>query len=174
VFLPILSLLIFLAGLALLWQSGRRRKAAGLPAGRIIYTDTSRWGPVEKSLYDPVLGLTGRPDYLVQQDDQVILPVEVKSTRVAEGPYDSHIFQLAAYCRLVEQTFGKRPPYGILHYANRTFAIDYTPELEAALAALLEEMRAQDRRKVVARSHDSGARCRSCGYRSVCDQKIET
>ena len=42
---------------------------------------------------------------------------------------------------LVEKTYGKRPPYGIIHYSDRDFAIDYTPELEFALMDLLADMR---------------------------------
>ena len=66
----------------------------------MIYTDTRGWSAVEKPLYDPVIGLTGRPDYLVKKGKDII-PVEVKTSRTPEAPYDSHIFQLAAYCLLV-------------------------------------------------------------------------
>jgi CRISPR-associated exonuclease Cas4 len=167
----LLSILLLLLGLILLLLVWRRQKASGVPGGRIIYTDARGWGPVEKPLYDPELGLTGKPDYIVEQGKQVI-PVEVKSRRAPEGPYDSHIFQLAAYCRLVDVVYGKRPPYGILKYANRTFAIDYTPELEASLFKLLTELREQERLKEVDRSHESAARCQACGYRSTCNQKL--
>jgi CRISPR-associated exonuclease Cas4 len=78
---------------------------------------------------------------------------------------------------LVERVMGKRPPYGILHYPRsskqgRTYAIDYTPQLEAALLDLLGEIRQQERRRDVKRSHDSAARCSGCGYRSICDQRL--
>jgi CRISPR-associated exonuclease Cas4 len=171
-----IALILFIAALALFWLSRRQRQASGLPGGRVIYTDTHDWGPVEEPLYDPGLGLVGRPDYLVEQD-QALIPVEVKSGRIPDGPYDQHIFQLAAYCLLVERAHGKRPPYGLIHYMGngksaRTFQVDYTPELEAALVELLSEMRSQEHRKNVPRSHDSAARCRGCGFRSVCDQVL--
>jgi CRISPR-associated exonuclease Cas4 len=175
--LAIAAVLILFA-LLLLWQARRRQKTLGLPAGRIIYADTSKWGAVEQALYDPELGLTGRPDYLVEQSTKLvsseIIPVEVKSSRVSAAPYDAHIFQLAAYCLLVQRSFGKRPPFGILHYSNRTFAIDYTPQLETALLDLLDEMRSMDRRKEVARSHQAAARCQGCGYRNTCEQRLRT
>ena len=91
---------------------------------------------------------------------------------VTTAPYDAHIFQLAAYCLLVQRHYGKRPAYGILHYPNRTFAIDYTARLEEQLLRLLEEMHAQERRKDLPRSHDSPARCSRCGYRLICDQRL--
>jgi CRISPR-associated exonuclease Cas4 len=170
-------LLVVLAGI-LFWQAGRRRKAAGLPGGRVIYSDTRGWGPVEEPLYDPDLGLVGKPDYLVQQGE-VVIPVEVKTARRVHGPYDGHIFQLAAYCKLVEHAYGTRPPYGLLHYTSRgeagpgqTFAIDFTPELETALLDLLAEMRQHERKREVARSHESPARCAGCGYRGLCDQSL--
>ncbi|HEX2697922.1 MAG TPA: Dna2/Cas4 domain-containing protein, partial [Anaerolineales bacterium] len=101
-----------------------------------------------------------------------LIPVEVKSGRTPEAPYDSHIFQVAAYCLLVEKTYGKRPPYGIIHYPDRDFAVDYTPELESALLDELAEMKRDEVRTNVPRSHEDAARCRKCGFRKVCDQSL--
>ncbi|MDI6696355.1 MAG: CRISPR-associated protein Cas4 [Anaerolineales bacterium] len=165
------AVVLFLFAVFLLWQAARRQRDIGLPAGRVIYTDTRNWGPVEQPLYDAELGLTGKPDYLVESGGKII-PVEVKSSRIGSAPYDAHIFQLAAYCMLVHRHYGKRPPYGILHYPNRTFAVDYTPRLEAELLQLLQEMHNQDRRKELERSHASAARCSRCGYRQTCDQRL--
>ena len=166
-----LALALIVIALALLWISARRQTQAGLPGGRVIYTDTRGWGPVEKPLYDQALGLAGKPDYLVEQGGMII-PVEVKSARVMDAPYDSHIYQLAAYCLLVQRTLGTRPTYGILRYSNRTFAIDYTSQLETSLIELLDEMRLAGERKEQARSHDIPQRCAGCGYRSTCDQAL--
>ena len=167
-----LVVFFFLLAMLLLWLSSRQRRAAGLPGGRLVYVDTSQWGRVEMPLYDPILNLTGKPDYLVEQGNKMI-PIEVKSNRISQAPYDAHIFQLAAYCLLVQRTFGKRPPHGILHYPNRTFTIDYTAELESSLLDLLTEMRASESRKDVDRSHQSPSRCHRCGFRSGCDQALE-
>ena len=162
---------LFSLALILFWLSARGRQGTGLPSGRVFYVDTNTWGPVEKPLYDPVLALTGRPDYLVKEKGRII-PVEVKSGRSPYEPFDEHVFQLAAYCLLVQRVYGKRPPYGILHYPERTFAVDFTLELESALHHLMAEIREQDRRREVDRSHDSPARCQKCGFRSLCDQKL--
>lgn len=166
-----LALAAFVLALVLLFVSSRKRRAAGLPGGRVIYSDTKSWERPEKPLYDPITEISGRPDYLVRQGKQVI-PVEVKSGRTPDSPYDSHIYQLAAYCLLVEREFGKRPPYGIIHYQNRSFAVDYTPELENALLDLLTEMRQDDARRNVHRSHEIQARCRGCGYAPNCDEVL--
>ena len=169
--LPILALALLMIAFIFFWQSGRQRQAAGLPGGRIIYTDTRGWGKLEKPLYYAALDLTGKPDYLIQKDGQII-PVEVKSGKVPDAPYDSHIYQLAAYCLLVEKTSAKRPPYGIIHYEGRDFAVDYTHELEQSLLELLTEMKRDEFKKDVDRSHEQASRCKKCGFRDVCDQKV--
>ena len=166
------GLTLFLLALALLFISGRQRRHSGLPGGRVIYTDTRFWGVIEKPLYDADLGLTGRPDYLVRYKE-AILPVEVKTGRSPEAPYDSHIFQVAVYCLLVEKTYGRRPAYGILHYPTRDFAVDYTPDLENTLLDVLANIRRDEHRPQVERSHEDGTRCLHCGYRTVCDQKMD-
>ena len=167
-----LSLFLLLLALFLLWRSSRQQKDAGLPGGRVIYTDTRAWGaPLEQPLFSKELGLTGKPDYLVEQKGGII-PVEVKSGRAPESPYDSHIYQLAAYCLLVEKTYGKRPPYGIIHYPSRAFAVDYTPALESSLLDLLADIRRDETRAEVNCSHAEPARCRKCGFRNVCEQKL--
>jgi CRISPR-associated exonuclease Cas4 len=79
---------------------------------------------------------------------------------------------LAAYCLLVEKTYGKRPPYGIIHYPNRDFAVDFTPALETALLDILAEMRRDDAKSEISCSHAEPARCVRCGYRKVCEQKL--
>jgi CRISPR-associated exonuclease Cas4 len=166
-----LGLALLLLAFVLLFISGRKQRRLGLPSGRVVYTDTRAWDAVEKPLFDPDLGLTGKPDYLVEQDGKFI-PVEVKTGRTPEAPYDAHIFQVAVHCLLVQKTYGERPPYGLIHYPNRDFAVDYTPALESALLDLLSEIRRDERRPNVERSHDDAQRCLHCGFRHACDQKL--
>lgn len=165
------AIILLSLGFFLLILSGRKRKSTGLPGGQIIYADTDKWTPLEKPLYDPEVGLSGKPDYLVKQKGMII-PVEVKSSNITDAPYDSHIFQLAAYCRLVDQEYKNRPAYGIIHYPNRTFRIEYTSELENNLLDTLIEMRSIANRKQILRSHQSSHRCSGCGYNSICDQSL--
>ncbi len=164
-------LLLLLAGALLLWLSARQRRASGLPAGRIVYDDSGGRIKVERPLYDSMLGLTGKPDYVIKQGETLI-PVEVKSGFAPPRPYEGHIFQLAAYCLLLPRLTGNRPSYGIIQYRNRSFAVDYTSELENELMALIEEIRYQERRGQAGRSHQEPARCARCGYRSLCDQRL--
>ncbi len=162
--------LFLLAVLMLIWAQ-HRLQAVGLPLGRIVSTDTAGWRALEKPLYDPETGLTGKPDYVVKVG-RALVPVEVKSVWAPAEPYDSHVYQLAAYCLLLARTSGKRPPYGLIHYRNRTFAVDFTPALEQALLGVIDEMHAEQRRSTVNRSHEESARCARCGFRAVCDQRL--
>ena len=166
-----LALLILGLALLLLWMAKQQRQKAGLPGGRIIYSDTSQWGSLEKPLFAAELGLTGKPDYLVKKGDQYI-PVEVKSGTTPAAPYDAHIFQLGAYCLLTWETYGVRPDYGILHYHGRTFAIDFTSELENKVRQRITDIQMGSRRKELPRSHEAPQRCARCGFRSICDQSI--
>jgi CRISPR-associated exonuclease Cas4 len=151
--------------------ASRQRRRVGIPAGRVIYSDASQWGKAEKPLYDPTLRLTGKPDYLIKQGNQVI-PVEIKSRRAPQAPYESHIYQLGAYCLLVEHEYKSHPAYGILHYNDKTFAIDFTAELKSSTQAVIRAMQARSDYSQVDRSHEDGHRCQHCGYRSICDQSL--
>lgn len=171
--LVVLAFVLVLAAGILLWISRRQQRASGLPQGEVTYSDTGMWNRLERPLYDPDSGLTGKPDYLVTLDDgETLVPVEVKSSRAPSVPHDSHVYQLAAYCWLVDRTEGIRPPYGILRYRDRTFKIDYTAALEQELADLLDDMRRQEKRGEADRSHSEAARCARCGYRKICDQRL--
>lgn len=160
------------AAILLIYYAGRMRKQSGIPGGKIIYSDVKMWGkPLEKPLFDGSIGLVGKPDYLIEQNGMVI-PVEVKSCRPPEAPYDSHIFQLAAYCLLVEKVYQIRPPHGLIHYPGRTFSIEFTPDLREKTLSLISEMHQKERSSNIPRSHEEAARCRSCGFKSQCDQRI--
>ena len=168
--------LLLAAALALLWLSGALRRRAGMPVGRIVYSDTRQWQSGAEPLYAPSANLTGRPDYLVRRWNRFI-PVEVKSTAPPAEPYRSHVLQLAAYCLLVEEVYGRRPPYGLLHYAGgsgpeQTFAIRYTRALEEELLGTMGWMREDWQQKRADRDHDDPARCRSCSYAEYCDQRL--
>lgn len=155
----------------LTWRSARgARMRAGLPKGQVIYADTGAWTRCPP-LRAPRYGLSGKPDYMLRVGRQTV-PVEAKPSRRAPEPYEADIMQLAAYCLLVEETSGQRPPYGLLHYADHTFRIPYTPALRASLLGLLDDMRADMDQADVPRTHDDPQRCRFCGQRAHCDVSL--
>ncbi len=164
---------VLLALAVLIWLLARlARYRTGLPPGEVVYSDTGGWSRVERPLFSSALQLAGKPDYLVRQR-QAVIPVEVKSGQAPPGgPHPGHKYQLAAYCALVAETYGRRPDYGLIQYADRTLAVNFTRELEAELHALLDEMRADAERDAVARSHRSPGRCRACGFVEICDEAL--
>lgn len=148
----------------------RLRRRTGLPWAPILYQDTGG-RTLEQPLYVRHLGLTGKPDYLLELRGYAI-PVEVKPGRYAIQPYESDLMQLAAYCVLVEETQGLAPPYGLLRYAERTFRLDYTPQVREDLLTLLDEMRAYLAALDCDRSHDDVWRCESCGFCTQCEEAL--
>lgn len=171
--LPLVIVLFLLFLAAALWFRGRdMRRESGLPAGNVIYTDTGAWRANNHVLHAAGLRIVGKPDYLVEQANGVIIPVEVKSGLAPDVPWEGQVLQLAAYCLLVEENFGVRPPYGILQYQDHAFAIDYTGDLEADLLDVLEEMRATRDALDPEPDHDEPRRCAACGVRQACDRRM--
>ncbi len=169
----ILAVVLLLIGLAAWALSRQLRSTTGLPAGRVISADTSRWLPTSRPLFSRTHRLTGKPDYVVR-DGKFSIPVEVKSSRApANGPRQGHVLQLAAYCLLVSETEGQRPTHGLIKYADAVFKIDYTPALERATLETLNAMRRALASKSARRNHTDPARCASCGYRHACDERLQ-
>ena len=172
----ILSLLLFLllaGALAAFLLSRRLRSSAGLPGGaRVVYSDTGAWKKQAKPLFSQRYLLTGKPDYVVEEGG-LYIPVEVKPNRNSEAPLPWDELQLAAYGLLLGEAYGRRPPYGLLKYRAAVFQVDLEDELYPELLRVMEEMREDLGASEVDRSHDDPGRCRTCGYRQACDQRLE-
>lgn len=167
-------LLLLIAGVLLLRGGRRRWQQTGLPAGEVVYSDTGQWEKQEQPLISRRYGLVGRPDYLVrvvENGENVSIPVEVKSRRRPAEPFASHILQLATYCLLVEDVLKVRPPYGLLRYADATLRIDYSDELRGQVLAAADGIRAARSAANVGRDHQDPNRCRNCGYRQACGRE---
>ncbi len=165
------AILCGVAGLLLLLLSSSLRARAGLPHGEVIYSDTADWRRCEKTLFSARCALAGRPDYVVLERKGYV-PIEVKPGRVFAQPQWSDVLQLAAYCCLVEDEYGRRPPHGYLKYRDRLFRIAYDRRLEKALLTVIEQMRGDLHAPDVAASHNEPQRCMHCGYRAACDQRL--
>jgi CRISPR-associated exonuclease Cas4 len=156
----------------LVWGISRwERRRLSLPSGRVIHIDTERLRKPEGTFFSANFSLVGRPDYLINQGGRII-PIEVKSGSAPVVPYPSHLYQLAAYGLLIREHFGQPPPYGILKYRDRAVEIPLEDRLLDKAAGLLEEMQAEVSAPSIDRSHEEGKRCRACGFRSVCDQRL--
>lgn len=165
-------ILIALAALLLI-IAWRYKKASGLPSGRLVYADTDQLQAIPKPFYDPVLNLVGKPDYVIRQKDGSLIPVDFKSVNAPLTPYDSHVYQVLAYCYLIEQTQGIKPGFGIIRYQDKSFEVPYDQQEKAKLLALIEDLRfVENSLESPDRSHHQAARCRSCGYRDICEQSL--
>ncbi len=157
----------------MLWLfSARLRKDSGLPDGEVVYSDTGAWQRNDRALFSKRHQLTGKPDYLIRDNDAIV-PVEIKSGAAPARPREGHVLQLAAYCLLVEEELGVKVPRGIIQYSDRQFVIQYTRELRSTLLRTLEHMRADAEAGDAARSHNQAGRCRTCGVREACDERLD-
>ncbi len=163
-------ILLCLAAL-LFWLALRLRRTTGIPWQRVAASDTGGFQPLDRPLFARRYGLTGKPDYLLRHG-QTFVPVEVKPTRQAHEPYQSDIWQLMAYCVLVEETTGRAPPYGLLRYATDAFRIAYTSAVRDELLALLDDMRSDLDAPDCARSHNEPRRCAGCGFADMCAESL--
>ena len=116
-------------------------------------------------------GLSGRPDFVLEVDGDLI-PGELKTGRRPKGPLFSHILQVAAYCLLIAESSGRRPPYGLLRYGREEHEIEFDPELESMLIAKLEEMRGILRSGEVHRNHNRPGKCANCSRRESCPERL--
>lgn len=172
--LPLVDGLFFLllvVGLGLLWLSRRWAGEAGLPRGRLVSVDVETDARPAPALVDPDLGLTGRPDALLETRRGWV-PVEIKSGPAPRVPHASHVLQLMAYCRLVHAAYGRRPPYGVLKYDERAFEMPYTRRAELDVRRLVQAIRTLGS-DLPDRSHRDPARCAACGFAGQCDQRLE-
>ena len=161
---------LLIGSIALLAWSARLRRESGLPRGEVLHFDMDgerRGTPLTSQRF----GLTGTPDYIIETDDGVV-PVEVKPSRTDSEPRESHLLQVLAYCLLIEEQEGKRPPYGLLRYKAETFRVDYNSETRQHVISVIAEMREAARQYEVHRNHDVPAKCRMCAYRAVCDEAL--
>lgn len=170
--LALMFLLTLVIALILFLLARQQQSEAGLPTGaRVVYADTGAWQRVTQPLVSMRYGLSGKPDYIVEERGKII-PIEVKPNRVAPAPYTSDMLQLAAYALLVEENWSTTPTYGLLKYRDRVFRIEFNDALRARLLAVLEAMQRDLTAREVARSHAESARCRACGYRDACGQAL--
>lgn len=152
----IISTILFL-GIALLLLTFWMRKRIGIPMGNVIYSDSVKEpGTILTAKNIP---LSGRPDFLLKTDGQVI-PVELKRGKTPASPYPSHLAQLFAYCYLVKDNYAHRPEYGIIDYPENDFKLEFPKEAEENVEKLVREIVAK-KQGTLNRANLSNI-CRSC------------
>ena len=114
--------------------------------------------------------IAGKPDYIIENKGEII-PVEFKST-MHNYPKKNHIYQLAAYCHLLEENYKNFVPRGVLVYNNNSFDIKFDPKLRFELESTINQMRKFMKSGKVYRNHNNKNRCKSCSMRKDCEDKL--
>jgi len=161
-FLVILGLLALIFGAVLIAWSSSTREKQGLGAGETLALD-------DLVMVSERLKILGRPDRIVRHGE-FLIPEEWKPS--ARRIYRGHKLQVIAYCLLVEEEFGVRPPHGVVVLADGVrVEVENTEELRAevlAVAAKIREHRREIEREIPVRA--VAAKCRACGQRKNCSQ----
>ena len=119
--------------------------------------------------------LAGRPDYMIKEND-LHLPVEVKTGRRPKAPFFSHVLQIGAYCLLSEETFQKSPSHGQIRYGfeNEPHNDEWEPKLKNLVVEKIEEMNdILDGKMEAHRNHKRAGKCNNCSRRKGCPERLK-
>ncbi len=172
----VLALIWLIGATVFLYRSMRSAEIARttrekyqMASGNLVYVDSEREKP--KLFVSKRYGLSGRPDAVLLEDDQHI-PVEVKTGRTPRGPLFSHILQIAAYCLLVEEEYGKPPPHGVIRYGDGSHEIEYNEDVKRLVLQKVGEMRACIAKGEAHRNHNRPGKCVHCSRRTGCPERL--
>ena len=180
-FLEMLAL-AWLIGASLFFYSSLRKRSRAAAAKRsqgvderstVEYVDTlhAKGADLPGMLVSAKHGLQGRPDIILLKDGEHI-PVEIKTGRTPRGALFSHVLQLSAYLLLVEELYGKPPPYGFIRYSEREDKVEWTQETRMLVIFKMQEMRERLKAGGVHRNHNRPGKCQNCSRREACPEKL--
>jgi CRISPR-associated exonuclease Cas4 len=136
--------------------------------GTITYMDLD--APA-KPFFSKKYRISGKPDYIVKKEKRY-LPVELK-TGSYDAPQKNHIFQLAAYCQLIEDNYGIFVPYGVLVYSDGyQFNIPFDPRIRFELEGTINDMRQVIKTGKIKTNMKDSFKCKNCSMREYCSTKI--
>ena len=118
--------------------------------------------------------LAGRPDYMIKENN-LRIPVEVKTGRRPKAPFFSHVLQIGAYCLLSEETFRTSPSHGQIRYGfeNEPHNVEWEPKLKTLVIEKIEEMNdIREGRTKAHRNHKRVGKCNSCSRRKGCPERL--
>ena len=118
--------------------------------------------------------LAGRPDYMIKEND-LRIPVEVKTGRRPKAPFFSHVLQIGAYCLLSEETFQSSPSHGQIRYGVESVPhnVEWEPKLKTLVLEKIEEMNdILEGRTKAHRNHKRVGKCNSCSRRKGCPERL--
>lgn len=159
--ISILIIITWALGMALRPKySVKDKKDLGVRWASPVYSDEKG----TKLLLAPKLQMQGKPDYIFQTWFlKKYIPLEIKSGVLKEDePHLGDVYQLAAYFLIIEEVYGKKPPYGKLVYANKTFKIKNTFKIRKELKQTLTQMRDMLEGKITLQADPSFIKCKHC------------
>lgn len=136
------------------------KSVKGQRFAKMIYCDEKG----VKLLVAPESNLKGKPDFIFKTWFLGrYIPFEIKSAVIKdEEPHYGDLMQLVAYFLIIEEVYGKRPPYGKLVYANKTFKVRNTRALRQELNDIVFEMRKLLEGESCPQAEPSFVKCRNC------------
>lgn len=116
---------------------------------------------------DGELGLSGKVDLILESGHEVAV-VDFKLTSGLPG--ENHRMQLAGYSLLAERTTGRQARRAFLYRIpdSQIFDVEITPELRAAVAGAVVEMRRVGLEQWCPPPTEVRRRCEECEYANYC------
>jgi len=138
----------------------KEKPSSGQKFASLIYTD-EKGGTLLKA---PSYGIQGKPDYIFKTFfRKKYIPYEIKSgTHKEKDPHEGDLMQLIAYFLIIEEVYARRPPYGKLVYANKTFKVRNTKAFRKKLLGYVEEMEETLEKGPQSPCSKSYIKCKNC------------
>ena len=126
-------------------------------------------------LFSNSIGLCGKPTYVLENNDEII-PVDVKSGRKPEKPFFNHVLQNAAYCFLVEEQLETKVPHGIIRYGmkEKSHTVTWDEDLKNLLIEKVSEMeKILNGDSEAHRNHNRPGKCKNCSRKEACPERLD-
>jgi len=157
------SLILYLSSIFLQKKIQHKKTHLHLHQATINYNDLIE---PEENIFSKKNLLAGRPDYILNSKGNII-PVEVKKSHYST-PAPFHLYQLATYCQLLEDTQQRFVPYGVLVYADTDFEIPFDPQLRFNLEKTMQQMRKAIASRTLPQIQIDTQKCQHCSYQNCC------
>jgi len=168
-FLLLVGLLLFLLSTYQQKKIQKTKTHFHLHDAKIEYNDLLK--PAE-NIFSKKNLLAGKPDYILNSKGNII-PVEIKKSLYSQpAPY--HLFQLATYCQLLEDTHHSFVPYGVLVYADTDFEIPFDPNLRFNLDKTIQQMRKTIATRELPQITIDENKCHHCSFQHCCSHFSKT
>lgn len=169
IFFICLSIIFFIISKVQFEKAKKIKQKNIIQEGKIIYSDLSK---PEKPLFSKKYRIIGKPDYIIK-NKETYTPVEIK-TGNHKILKKNHIYQIAAYCQILEDYYNCYIPYGIIIYkdTSKQFKIPFDPKLRFELTKIISEIRKNMNKDIIQRNHYEIKKCIKCSLRKFCEKKL--